>query len=228
MEFGLFEFSDQLNKYFRGELTKNELGMWGEKAFYDLLKGGYIENKKIVLYPFLKTVSKFHIEENDAEDIYPSTEDDLKYIQAILMGEVAFSFQVTISIPSNIFVNAHCGFWDAEKVRTFSEVKCELDKLICEGKIKHSISKLAEIIRMPLSENTVLDTLQGYIVQFSRELFNDGDFITKPPLRLYARKESAELGLVKLKDMIECYIGDKNFIVTVIYKKGTPKLSVFC
>ena len=68
MEFGLFEFSDQLNKYFRGELTKNELGMWGEKAFYDLLKGGYIENKKIVLYPFLKTVSKFHIEENDAED----------------------------------------------------------------------------------------------------------------------------------------------------------------
>ena len=48
MEFGLFEFSDQLNKYFRGELTKNELGMWGEKAFYDLLKGGYIENKKIV------------------------------------------------------------------------------------------------------------------------------------------------------------------------------------
>ena len=52
MEFGLFEFSDQLNKYFRGELTKNELGMWGEKAFYDLLKGGYIENKKIkeILY----------------------------------------------------------------------------------------------------------------------------------------------------------------------------------
>ena len=49
MEFGLFEFSDQLNKYFRGELTKNELGMWGEKAFYDLLKGGYIENKKIDL-----------------------------------------------------------------------------------------------------------------------------------------------------------------------------------
>lgn len=86
MEFGLFEFSDQLNKYFRGELTKNELGMWGEKAFYDLLKGGYIENKKIVLYPFLKTVSKFHIEENDAEDIYPSTEDDLKYIQAIFDG----------------------------------------------------------------------------------------------------------------------------------------------
>ena len=50
MEFGLFEFSDQLNKYFRGELTKNELGMWGEKAFYDLMKGGYIENKKKLFY----------------------------------------------------------------------------------------------------------------------------------------------------------------------------------
>ena len=80
MEFGLFEFSDQLNKYFRGELTKNELGMWGEKAFYDLLKGGYIENKKIVLYPFLKTVSKFHIEENDAEDIYSSHFDGGSHI----------------------------------------------------------------------------------------------------------------------------------------------------
>ena len=50
---------------------------------------------------------------------------------------------------------------------------------------------------------------------------------SKPPLRYMTRKESAELGLVKLKDMIECYIGDKNFIVTVIYKKGTPKLVGF-
>ena len=73
-------------------------------------------------------------------------------------------------------------------MRTFSEVKCELDKLICEGKIKHSISKLAEIIRMPLSENTVLDTLQGYIVQFSRELFNDGDFIIKTSFKIYDTK----------------------------------------
>ena len=170
-------------------------------------------------------MSKFHIEENDAEDIYPSTEDDLKYIQAILMGKSHFLFRLPFQFHPIFFVNAHCGF-GMLKSEDFSEVKCELDKLICEGKIKHSISKLAEIIRMPLSENTVLDTLQGYIVQFSRELFNDGDFITKPPLRLYARKESAELGLVKLKDMIECYIGDKNFIVTVIYKKGTPKLSV--
>jgi len=86
MKFDLYEFSGRLNKYFHGELTKNDLGTWCEKAYYDLLKGGYVENKKIFLYPFLKTVSRFHIEENDAEDIYPSTEDELKHIQAILMG----------------------------------------------------------------------------------------------------------------------------------------------
>jgi len=226
MEFDLYEFSGRLNKYFDGELTKNDLGTWSERAFYDLLKGGYIENKKIVLYPFLKTASRFHIEENDAEDIYPSTEDDLKHIQAILMGEAAFSFQVTISVPPNIFTNSHCEFLDFEKVKTFSEVKYELDQLICEGKAISS--KLADILRMPLSKNTVLDILQGYIMQFCRELFNDYDFITKPPLRLYARKETTNLGFVKLKDMIECYIGDKNFIVTVVYEKGIPQLSVFC
>jgi len=75
---------------------------------------------------------------------------------------------------------------------------------------------------------TLLDILQGYIMQFCCELFDDYDFITKPPFRLYARKETTNLGFVQLKEMIECYIGDKNFIVTVVYEKGTPQLSVFC
>lgn len=228
MEFDLYELSDKINKYFYGEISKSDLGTWGEKAFYALLKGEYVENKKIVLYPFLKIVSRIHLEENDIADVYPSTDDDLKYIQAILMGDMTFSFQVTVSVPSNIYANSHCKFLHPERVKIFSEVKYELDKLISGEKNTSLDLKLADIFKMSLLGNTVLDTLQGYIMQFCGELFDDNSFTIKPPLRLYAHKENANLGLVKLKNMIECYIGDRNFIVTVLYEKGKPQLSIFC
>ena len=56
MEFDLYELSDKINKYFYGEISKSDLGTWGEKAFYALLKGEYVENKKIFVSVFKNCV----------------------------------------------------------------------------------------------------------------------------------------------------------------------------
>lgn len=46
MEFDAKSLEDKLNCYFRGEVSKGDLGEWANKAYYDILRGGYIETEK--------------------------------------------------------------------------------------------------------------------------------------------------------------------------------------
>ena len=48
-------------------MSKKDIGKWAENAYYDLLKGSYVETSKIVLYPFLKTLSRIHIDNNETD-----------------------------------------------------------------------------------------------------------------------------------------------------------------
>ena len=50
MEYDVNELKIKVDEYFLGRLTKENLGKWAEKAYYELLKGGYVEKKKVVLY----------------------------------------------------------------------------------------------------------------------------------------------------------------------------------
>jgi hypothetical protein len=65
MEFELDDIKKKIDDYFLGNLSKEELGEWAKKEYYDLLKGEFLELKKIIGYPFLKVISKFHIKEDD-------------------------------------------------------------------------------------------------------------------------------------------------------------------
>ena len=105
MEYDVNELKIKVDEYFLGRLTKENLGKWAEKAYYELLKGGYVEKKKVVLYPFLKIISKFHNESNDIEDVYPCTEEEVKDIQQILHGNLEFDYQIEMAIPLHIYNN---------------------------------------------------------------------------------------------------------------------------
>ena len=48
MKFDVHELQAKLDYYFTGKLSKRELGEWANKAYYDILKGGYIEIEKFV------------------------------------------------------------------------------------------------------------------------------------------------------------------------------------
>ena len=48
MEFEIDDIKKNVNSYFLGNLSKEELGKWAKIAYYDLLKGEYLEIKKII------------------------------------------------------------------------------------------------------------------------------------------------------------------------------------
>ena len=52
----MIKLEEKIDSFFSGILSKDELGKWAEKAYFDLLRGGYVEIKKVKLYPFLKTL----------------------------------------------------------------------------------------------------------------------------------------------------------------------------
>ena len=57
MEYDAKILLQRIDDYFTGIISKTDLGKWANKAYYDILKGGYVENEKIVIYPFVKVIS---------------------------------------------------------------------------------------------------------------------------------------------------------------------------
>mgnify|MGYP001041126075 CR=1 FL=1 len=85
----------KLNQYFKGELLKEEMGIWSMKAYYALMKGEYIQLEKLQVYHFLKTISTFHVIPNDITEEYPCTEKKVKDILEILKGK-CYTFNIKI------------------------------------------------------------------------------------------------------------------------------------
>ena len=75
--------------------------------------------------------------------------------------------------------------------------------------------------------HSILDILQNQIMKFCNTLFEADGVRLKAPLRLYADKTASKVSLIKLKNMMECYIGNRNFIVVVSFNKGKPTLELF-
>lgn len=67
MTYNIEELCNYIDTYFSGKMSKKDIGKWAENAYYDLLKGSYVETSKIVLYPFLKTLSRIHIDNNETD-----------------------------------------------------------------------------------------------------------------------------------------------------------------
>ena len=102
MEFEINDIKKNIDDFLSGDLLKKDLGEWAKSAYYDLLKGGYLEVKKIIGYPFLKVISKIHIEEDDTRDIFPCTLDEITFIRDILNGEYNENYSIDISISWDI------------------------------------------------------------------------------------------------------------------------------
>ena len=222
MEYNLHDLKIKIEHYFDGHSTKQELGTWGHEAYYDLLTGGYIQQKKLVLYPFLKTISQFHLEVDDIQDIFPSSEADIRQIQMVLQGKKDTSFSVTLSIPPQFQIPSN-----HEVFKLFCKAQAPLTKCIDTSVFDMELQKyIKQIVQMPISNHTVLDIIQGQIVSFCHALFTTDDFGWKPPLKLYAHAAAHE-GLIKLKQMIECYTGNRHFIVIVSFQNGLHNLELF-
>lgn len=223
MEYNLYELKEKIDDYFCGHSSRHDLGAWGQEAYYDLLCGGYIQQKKLVLYPFLKTISQFHLEADDMCDIFPSEEKDVKQIQMVLQGKEDFSFQVTLSVPHRFQILSN-----RNQLDIFCKAQNLLEKFIDTSALDTDFQKyVKQILQFSVSDVSILDILQNQIMKFCDTLFEADDVRLKTPLRLYADKTASKVSLIKLKNMMECYMGNRNFIVVVSFNNGKPTLELF-
>lgn len=230
MEYGVKEIKKKVEGYFEGINSKEELGKWAKEAYLDLLKGGYIESEKIVLYPFIKTISRFHIEINEIEEQYPCSEKDIQSIYDILRGKEDFGFQVEVSIPSQIYTMfGENAYLNVNKRKEIVEIREKVLNYIQEGKELFDLYK--QIISQSKIEKkeTIQDMLEEQIFKISMALFEkkENQIYRKKELRLYPQKTDRVCMLEKLIEHFDCYLGKRNFSVLVIYRKGMPEIALF-
>lgn len=231
MEYNTKTLCKKIDDYFAGIISRTSLGEWAKSAYYDLLKGGYIECEKIAIYPFLKIISTFHIEENEKADTYPCSEKNVKMIQNILHGNRNFIFSVETSIPDLIYSKVGEGsLLNTEKRELFSNLRDMLMRYI-EQKCALSnelISYVKYILRLNHGNTLVLDMLEEYILSLLSFLFNDcsNELGLSKVLRLYAQKPTQNIIAERLITCLDCYIGRRNFQVLVYFENGKPNTSI--
>lgn len=225
MEYNTKKLMEKIDRYFEGELSKDDLGRWAKRAYYDLLKGGYVENEKIVVYPFVKIISTFHLIENEKDDIYPCAEENIKMIQDILHGRRDFDFSVEMSIPIQVFsmFNERC-YFDKERREIFLKLR---NMLVCYFDQDHVFSnemlvQIEEVMCLKHRDKVVLDTLEKYIFSFLRYFFKNcsNELGLKKNLKLYAQKSEHNIIAEKLISYLDCYVGKRNFEMFISYVDG--------
>ena len=229
MEYNAKELLEKIDNYFAGVISKTDLGEWANKAYYDLLKGGYIENEKIVIYPFVKVISTFHLKENDKDDIYPCTEENVKIIQDILHGKKNFDFTVEMSIPIQVYsMFKERDYFDEERREIFSKLR---NILICyfeQGDVfSDEVAAQVEAVMCLKHQNkVVLDLLEEHILRFLKVLFKNssGELGLQKNLKLYAQKPGQNIIAERLINYLDCYIGNRNFQLLITYTDGESSI----
>ena len=139
MEFDYKELKNKINLYFYGNISKKELGEWSKVAYYDVLRGNYIVLNKISIYPFIKKISTFHINNNDIKDEFCCLDEEVRDIQKILNGERNDSYIINMRIPLNIYyMFPENKFLNKEKRAQYVELKNILCKLLENNNLSKS------------------------------------------------------------------------------------------
>lgn len=231
MEYNAKKLLKKIDDYFAGVISKADLGEWANSAYYDLLKGGYVENEKIVIYPFIKVISTFHLKENDKDDIYPCTEENVKMIQDILHGKKNFDFAVEMSIPIQIysmFKEEH--YFDEERREIFLKLR---NMLVCyfeKGDVSGDeiAAQIESVMCLNHQDKVVLDLLEEDVIGFLKVLFQNSsaELGLQKNLKLYAQKPERNIIAERLISYLDCYIGNRNFQLLIAYKDGKSDIFI--
>lgn len=230
MKCGTKEIQEKIRGYFEGIYSKEELGSWAQEAYYDLLTGGYIEIEKIVVYPFIKTISRFHMEINEIEEQYPCSENDIRSIYDILNGEKDLTFQIEVSIPRQVYIMfGERVYLDISKRKEIAEISEKVSDYIYERKdFCNAYKQIISSCKVKKKE-TILDMLEDQIFKICMALFEikEDQIYRKEELRLYPQKTDRFSMPDKLIDYLDCYLGKRNFNVLVTYSNGMPETLLF-
>ena len=227
MKYNRQKLLKKIDDFFLGAISKMDLGTWANRAYYDLLRGGYIEIEKIVIYPFVKVISTFHLRENDKDDFHPCTEEKVKLIRDILSGKRNFEFAVVMSIPPQIYsvINEEYPYYK-EKQEFFNKLR---ESAICYSEQIKMFCDEMELITCSKNENKIIpDLLEERIIRYIKILVKkDMDELElHKKMKLYAQKTEKNTFAERLDNYLECYIGNKNFQLFITYENGETDIFI--
>lgn len=226
MEYGMAELRRKIDSYFTGTISKEELGRWSSLGYYDLIKGGYADKGKLAVYPLIKTVSRFHIKENEIMDEYPTTLAEIEEVQSILSGKNDFAFQVKVALPDCLYAEfLKRGYVNVIDKKLFLDLYHILTSSDYSMKESNDIIQqiLQDILKLECENNTLHRELKEKIIQISEGMLIE-NFKRKTGvnnLGLYVQKPCKSPSLIaKLLEYLECYLGKRNFYVLISLKSG--------
>lgn len=227
MDFDVFELKKRILCYQNKKYTKKELGVWAENAYYDLMKGGFLETKKLALLPLLKIISKIHIEDNERLDEYASSKEDIEFVQKILNGEESYEFAVELGVSAKLydFFSDNKNF-DKERLNIYQALKIELQRTNCNRqKIKEIMGQIIELERKP---ELILDYLEQRIIEMLSVLMNEtGNSNFRKEYNFYAKNAERSSLYSQLERYIDCRVGKCNFIYVVCFRNGETETSYY-
>lgn len=229
MENILNKLKEQLDFYYAGTLSKEALGKWAEKQYYEILKGKYVELQRIIVYPFLKTISRIHIAENEMKDEYPCSKEEMAFIHSVLHGKKEFSFHVEISIPIQVYnMYSDLEYYDIKRRDQYLELYKELIEYK-KLNVPDVTSLNKSIDSMKLlndGRKTIQGIIESDIYKICQIILNNvqPEIELNTEYRLYTNKVRGNELIDKLMDCLKCYLGEKSFHVIVSYDAGSPDI----
>lgn len=214
---------DKIDFYRSNKISRNELGEWAKEAYYDLMKGEYIEIEKISLYHFLREISLFHIEANDITGEYPCSEERIFEIGEIVAGRKNTQYTFYAKISKLVLLNNFQIRYN--KFKKMQEMICILNsekiplEILCFFK---------EYVNQDTNEiQTLIDLFEAHIRGILIENIDFGEssvFDYCRSLRIYAGDVTIDriTFITNLKKLLECILGERGFGISILYNKGIP------
>lgn len=226
MDFDLNELKRRVNNYFEEHESREEIGQWAQRNYYDLLRGEYLEIEKIVGYPFLKLLSTVHVVPDEIRDIFPCTTEEVAMIKDILQGKQDKCFSIDITIPWSIN-NDKLGL-DRNKLSKYMRLY-ELVTKYLEEKVlnEEQYGECRNILRTKVDKpGTIQFILDTYIRACFNENIDNREYYSDMNSRmgLYSNCKKKEDIIVKMIKYIECYIGKREFGIDIVFISGYPQV----
>ena len=230
MESNLTILNNKIKDYLLEHISKTEFADWAEDIYIDIIKGGFLEINKLILYPFVKTFSNISVAENDIEDVFPCSLKDVKEIQKIVQGDLDTTFYIKVRIPVNMISFYNIGlYFDVDKIELVSKLKEQLLLFIDYQEISVIDSDLLKRIINTFNNNgTLIGLLENDIIDLIDSIFCiDNDVISiRNTMALYSKLSGHNTLLNHLLLYLDCYLGNESFFVLISLKKGLPKLKL--
>ncbi|MGL4344736.1 MAG: hypothetical protein ACRCTE_06040 [Cellulosilyticaceae bacterium] len=217
--------------YFSGKKSKKEVGEWAHNGYYELLKGNYLEMDKLMVYPFVKKLSKIHIEGDPIKDNWPCSLEEISQLREILLGRKNQNYSLNIAIPWNISLQE----FELNPIKKSQYLKL-MDILRGYSDQKEwgreAYKVGSQILQMPEDrEGTIPFILEMYIKSFLEKSIDGEEVIFKlgQGMGLYVKRKNSHVEILsKVIRYLECYVGEREIGVDILFVKGEPQIIITC